>query len=125
MQKGTPASIVNTTASASRGDNNYLPLEVKKRTELENKKMELNFRVFKVDQPPEVFQEKHYLNLKNICQRLGNGNRSVKMINDLLRIIFSTKDATNEAENHERQLTCIQFKFHLCNDLAMACKISI
>ena len=49
----------------------------------------------------------------------------MEIINKLLRIIFETSDAVNETDNHERQLTCIQMKFHLCQDLAKACKISI
>ena len=48
---------------------------------------------------------------------------SVKMINDLLRVIFNTDDAMNE-KDPRRQLTCIHMKFHLLGDLARACKIT-
>ena len=99
MQKSTPASNVNTAVSNKE---THLSLEDRKKTELMNKQMELTFKVYKLNTPLQTFQEKHYLNLKNICQKLGNGNRSVKMVNDLLKVIFSTEDAANEAQNHER-----------------------
>ena len=59
-------------------------------TDLANKKMEIAFRVFKLDTEPESFSEKHYLNVKNLCLKLSSGGRTVKIINDLLRVIFST-----------------------------------
>ena len=58
------------------------------KTELENKKMELTFKVYKLNNDVEKFTEKRYVQLKTICQRLSSGNRSVKIINDLLRVIF-------------------------------------
>lgn len=123
MLKSTPAksaaSVVSGTTSAQ-----MLILQ-RKKTEMENKKAEIYFKVFKLNEPPQSFTEKHYLNIKNMCQKLSNGNRSVKMVNDLLKVIFCTSDAKAEEGNPDRQLTCIQMKFHLCGDLAKACKISI
>jgi hypothetical protein len=52
--------------------------------------MELAFTVFKLNETPVRFEERRYINIKNLCQRLSAGNRSVKMINDLLRVIFNT-----------------------------------
>ena len=50
--------------------------------------MELTFKVYKLNNDVEKFTEKRYVQLKTICQRLSSGNRSVKIINDLLRVIF-------------------------------------
>ena len=87
--------------------------------------MELAFKVFKLNETPATFEEKRYINIKNLCQRLSAGNRSVKMVKDLLRVIFNTQDALSEKDDSRRQLTCIQMKFHICCDLALACKISV
>lgn len=75
---------------ASPGPKQAAANSSRKMTELANKKMEIAFKVFKLDTEPEKFSEKHYLNVKNLCLKLSSGGRSVKMINDLLRVIFST-----------------------------------
>ena len=108
MQKSTP----NAMAAAQA------------KTDLENKKMEVTFRVYKLNSEAEQYTEKRYVQLKTICQRLSSGNRSVKIVNDLLRVIFQTKDAINET-NMKRQLMCVQMKFQVTADLAKSCKVSI
>ena len=78
-----------------------------KLTELENKKMEATFKVYKLNSDAEEFKEKRYVQIKTICQRLSSGKRTVKIINDLLAVIFATRDAANESANPKRQLMCI------------------
>lgn len=87
--------------------------------------MALTFKVYKLDQEADRFVEKRYLQLKKICQKLSYGGRSVHIVNELLRIIFNTKDAEGEIDNPRRLLVCVQTKFHVCNDLAKSCKISM
>ena len=99
MLKSTPASTV--TSPSFCGTAAFDP-DVRKNTELENQMMDIKFKVFKLWQPPDRFVEKHYLNIKNIVQKLSVGKRSVKIVNDLLKAIFCTSDAQNESENPER-----------------------
>ena len=63
MQKITPTSTVASAATSGA----IMAPEVRKKTELENKKMEIAFKVYKLNDPPLNFVEKHYLNIKNIC----------------------------------------------------------
>lgn len=58
------------------------------KTELENKKFDVALKVFKLIDPPESFEESRYQRIKNLVWRLAPGPRSVKMVNDLLKVIF-------------------------------------
>ena len=42
-------------------------MEIRRRTEYENKKMDAAFTVFKLNVPPSTFVEKRYLNIKHLC----------------------------------------------------------
>ena len=66
MRKETP--VKSGAASAVSAGGATLPPEVLKRTELENKKMEVAFKVFKLNDPPSAgLFEKRYLNIKHLC----------------------------------------------------------
>ena len=101
--------------------------KIKRETTIETDKIiKTTFRVFKLTEDPQTFDEQRYVNLKRIVQKLSRTKRSVQMVNELLDVIFRTSDVANlESKDHEKQLLCVQMKFQICKDLAISCKISI
>lgn len=72
MHKSTPNSSHGAVLAKSAAGSDF-----RKKTDFENKKMDIAFNIYKLDQEAEIFVEKRYLTIKNICQKLSSGNRSV------------------------------------------------
>ena len=61
MQKSSPTTVTAASSCVKLSDS------TRRKTDLENKKMELAFKLYKLDQEADSFQEKRYLNIKSLC----------------------------------------------------------
>lgn len=73
---------------------------------------------------PETFDLNRYKWLKRVCQRLSRDERSVDMINGLLKLILCVSDAWAVREDEEALFDCVHTKFIIVSDLAQSCKVT-